>query len=100
MRYVATILIIFSMVADAEETASGDSYLCVPDKSTGFVFNKSTKLWDQTEFRLDDKKYLIKPTTEDQPEVYGNRHPNRFAYGVRELGGKFPFKYIDQGAFE
>ena len=35
------------------------SYLCIPETSAGFTFNKSQQKWVSTNFRVDGKKYLL-----------------------------------------
>ena len=39
---------------------SQDAYICIPTARTGFSMNLSTKKWEQTRFRIDDDKKILK----------------------------------------
>ena len=39
---------------------AADAYLCIPEKATGFAFNKANKQWDEAIFKLGNEKYLLK----------------------------------------
>ena len=52
-KYLLLLLTLGSSVVSAE------SYLCIPDRSTGFAYNKNTKIWYTTSFNVSDKKYLL-----------------------------------------
>ena len=52
---IVTIMAVFSHAAVA-----ADTYLCIPDKSTGFTFNKVTHQWGEARFGVDGKKYFLK----------------------------------------
>jgi hypothetical protein len=39
-----------------------DTYLCIPNKRTGFAYNASTKSWEQTGFRTGDTKKILRRT--------------------------------------
>jgi hypothetical protein len=54
-KIIGAILLSAATVAVAQ-----DAYLCVPSKITGFSYNSSTKLWEQTSFRIGDEKKLLK----------------------------------------
>ena len=49
------VLLVFSVAAGAQ----ADSYLCVADASTGFYFDKATKVWKQTSFNVSDRKFVV-----------------------------------------
>jgi len=51
------ITIIAFVISTAASGATG--YICIPDASTGFAFNKSTKNWHSTNFNVDNEKYLL-----------------------------------------
>jgi hypothetical protein len=55
-----------------------EQYLCIPDKNTGFKYNRSTKEWEYARF-VTDQKYIIAPSTDKQ-----------YSYMVTELGAKCP----------
>ena len=41
------------------ETKDPTTYLCIPDQSTGFNFDKQARRWVQTNFNVKDRKYLL-----------------------------------------
>ncbi len=84
MRFVTVLLLLGATAVLAQDTAKGKSYLCIADKSTGFTFNESTASWDQTNFRVDDNKYLVRPAKPDDDLVFASRET--FVYGVWRLG--------------
>jgi hypothetical protein len=49
--------------------ASADQYICVPDKATGFTYNKMTKHWDSTNFNTD-MKYVVAPAKPGESAAY------------------------------
>lgn len=44
------------------------SYLCVPETSAGFTFNKAQQKWISTNFRVDGKKYFLNKSTQGKWE--------------------------------
>ena len=53
--FVAAVLAVFGHAA-----AAADSYICSPEKSTGFTFNKGNRQWDMARFAVEGKKYFVK----------------------------------------
>jgi len=53
---MVVLLSAFSSISLGEDI----SYLCIPTKSTGFYYNKSSKEWTNTTFKVGDEKLLIK----------------------------------------
>ena len=53
--FFAAVLAVFGHAA-----AAADSYLCIPEKSTGFTFNKGNRQWDMARFAVEGKKYSVK----------------------------------------
>lgn len=39
---------------------SQEAYICMPSKKTGFVFNTSSKSWEQTNFKTSEEKKILK----------------------------------------
>jgi len=37
----------------------GESYLCIGDKATGFIYYKESNKWDTAKFDVSNNKYLI-----------------------------------------
>ena len=54
-RVVAAILMLLTEPANA-----ADTYLCIPDLSTGFAFDAKSQKWNPTHFSVSGKKYLLK----------------------------------------
>jgi hypothetical protein len=48
----------FSLGALVASIASAEQYLCVAEKSAGFVYDKRTGAWDTTRF-LANAKYVV-----------------------------------------
>lgn len=101
MRYLPLILILLAGSISAEDSNSGKSYICIPDKSTGFVFNEKTKSWDQTNFRVEDTKYIVRPATKDDSgNLSSGDKPLLYKYGVWELGDDSSTTYCMEGISE
>ena len=56
-----TIIIAILMTAGTPAIAA-DAYLCFPDMSTGFAFDKTSQKWHPANFNVSGKKYLLKRT--------------------------------------
>lgn len=70
------ILLIFSLFSFSSITWGEDiSYFCIPMKSTGFYYNKSTNEWTNTTFKINDHKKLIKKKgTSWEWSEFGDKH--------------------------
>lgn len=60
---IADFTLLFVMSFGSTTLAKAESYLCVEEQSTGYQFNKSRKIWQQTSFKPTGK-YLVKPNTD------------------------------------
>ena len=60
--FSAITLILCSLPVVANDSRT---FLCIPEATTGFVFNKTEGKWEQSMFDTSDKKYLIQASTED-----------------------------------
>ncbi len=59
--FFTKIVVIFSLLCFSSISFGEDiSYLCIPTKATGFYYNKSTKEWTNSTFKVGDEKLLIK----------------------------------------
>jgi hypothetical protein len=47
------------MLGNPASADAPSGYICIPDKSTGFAYDKTTHQWDYARFRVDGKKYLL-----------------------------------------
>jgi hypothetical protein len=57
----AKIVVLFSLLSFSSITWGEDiTYLCIATKSTGFYYDKSSKEWTNTTFKISDSKKLIK----------------------------------------
>jgi len=52
-----TILAIFFILVAS--IVHAEQYLCIADSAVGFSFNKTTKMWERTNFSINDFKYVI-----------------------------------------
>ena len=57
---VRRLLIAAIMAVFAHAAVAASAYVCTPDKSTGFTFNKATRQWDVARFAVEGKKYFVK----------------------------------------
>lgn len=62
-------------------SALSEQYLCVPDKATGFYYDKYTETWEYATFRTD-KRYVISPARDGEN-----------AYRFTKIGEKDPDGY-------
>ena len=64
------------------------NYLCIPEKSTGFVL-KDDK-WSQASFNVENEKYIIKKIEEEAKKEYEKDDIPYGEYGVYRFGEKYP----------
>ena len=85
--------IFLSTLVASTAIAEDKSYICVPDKSTGFKFNKPSKEWETTTFNVDDDKYLVRPTKDGDLGflIKGTK------YGVWVIGEDYAKAGCDEG---
>ncbi len=69
-------------------SAIAAQYLCIPDKSVGFRYNKATKTWDDVHFRTD-MHYVMAPA---QP---GSTPADR-VYSWTQVGKPYPDAYCTE----
>jgi hypothetical protein len=60
IRVLALAASVFAFLITVTAPALAEQYLCVPDKATGFAYNKTTNEWDVT--RLKTPQFVISPS--------------------------------------
>jgi hypothetical protein len=56
------LILAFALVMLSWRIASAqpnDAYVCIPDKATGFSFNRQARSWEYARFSVKDEKYLL-----------------------------------------
>lgn len=88
-KLIVTILLCmaFSVPAAAIQT---DAYICIPEKSTGFRYNKTTKTWEQVRFRITEK-YLVRRIKKNH---YRYRAGQRWV--VMNFGEEYGFAWAEK----
>jgi len=67
------IIILFSLSCFQLALAQ-DAYICIPISRTGFIFNESNKNWEQTKFKTnEDKKILKKNINKWDWRIFGKK---------------------------
>ena len=66
---------------------ASESYLCVGDMSTGFLYNKATKIWETARFK--EKSYVFKKETGENSKLW--------EWKVTGLGSDFIESYCEKG---
>ena len=97
MRYAALILIFLAGNLSADDSKDDNSYICVPDTVVGFAFSAATKTWERANFRVGDRKYIVRPTKEDDTNFIGRRGPFDEPYGVWKLDEDVAFLLCEEG---
>jgi hypothetical protein len=69
LAVIAHLLAVFTVTMPAR----AEQYLCVPDKATGFVYDKNTKQWKMT--KLKTSQFVISPSKD-----------KKAAYDVKDIG--------------
>jgi hypothetical protein len=86
---IAAVLLCCLLTAIA---SAGDSYICVADKATGFKYNKALDKWEIANFSVDDQKYIVRKTLDNDKlypwEVHktGDKYPMYCQYGFDKHG--------------
>ena len=47
------------------ESTYADSFVCVAERANGFVYDQENKTWQVSSFLVENKKYLVSPTNEN-----------------------------------
>lgn len=55
LRIISISLI--ATLASISDAAAQDAYLCIPDASTGFTFNKTSKAWEVARFTARNRRH-------------------------------------------
>lgn len=63
-RLLVSVLIVLLSTKAYAEKKDPDQFLCIADLATGFSFDKTTKTWESTNFRVDGQKYIVKKVSE------------------------------------
>jgi len=53
-----------------DSSKNNKTFLCVMDKSTGFVFEKEKQIWNVRNSRVDEQKFLLELNQKDQGTFY------------------------------
>jgi hypothetical protein len=71
---------------------SQDAYICIPTARTGFSVNPSTKKWEQTRFRIDDDKKILKKNKDKwEWRKFGDKYANSDCTNGGETNSKEGF---------
>jgi hypothetical protein len=60
-------VILIAVLSNSPALAKDDSYLCVAESAVGFSFNKTSKNWEQANFKAENK-YLVSKSSEASKE--------------------------------
>ena len=66
MKNLTTCLLFTILMLAFSVSAFGESYLCIPDKATGFGFEVGE--WSSTDFNVDNEKYILREQTPKEIE--------------------------------
>ena len=99
MNYAVLILILMLLAVGsaAQDSRGTPSFLCVPDKSVGFVFNAKTATWDKANFAVEGQKYIVRPMRSDDLNVLGIIGAGLTPYAVWEFGRDSPIAMCKGG---
>ena len=79
---ITILLLLNPLIAGAEQ------YLCVPDKATGFAYNKNSRTWEQANLTTN-RKYIVSKSDDE--------HFKRYAFVVIEIGQTIPRAICEKG---
>ena len=54
------VIIAATLAVSVPAQASAESWLCIPDMSAGFSFNKASQSWQHTKFNIQDERLIIR----------------------------------------
>ena len=95
MQYVVKLFFLCILFAWQPSAGQEDSFLCIADRSVGFVFDESNKSWKNAIFDIDDDKYIVRPASKDNDNLLMGAK-----YGVWEFGGsQIIASYLCQESF-
>jgi hypothetical protein len=61
---------------------SQEAYICLPSKKTGYIFNVSSKSWEQANFKTNEEKKILKKNgMKWEWRIFGEKH------GYSDCGG-------------
>jgi hypothetical protein len=53
------------LVLVLSKSTFADSFVCVPERANGFVYDQETKTWQVSSFSVENKSYLVSPADEN-----------------------------------
>jgi hypothetical protein len=80
------LILVFSAVVGQEKkygtkniASANKTFLCVMDKSTGFIFNKDIQAWEPHNFKVEDQKFILELDTRKRGIIYrfGSNYSHR-----------------------
>jgi len=77
------LLMVFAVHAAEAEDAS-ESYICIADQATGFLFNPAAREWNTTRFNVEHGRYRLKIYAAPEPQRVGS--PELIHGEVRQVG--------------
>ena len=90
-KYLAVLALFVS------QSSIADSYLCEAERASGFVYDQDSKTWETSGFSIEDRKYLV--TRTDQDDIF--IRALKYDYEIKKADSQHPIiqckavKYID-----
>jgi len=82
----ATIRWLPVLVLVLSESLYADSFVCVAERANGFVYDQEKKTWKVASFSVENKKYLVSPTDENDIFIKALKHD----YEIKDVSSTKP----------
>lgn len=63
-------LAIAAMLCPPPAASQGDSWLCIPDRATGFSFDEGSREWRSTNFRISNDRFVLRRAKGNEGKDY------------------------------
>ena len=80
IRWLTVLVLAFS------ESLYADSFVCVAERANGFVYDQENKTWEVASFSVENRKYLVSPTDEDDIFIKALKHD----YEIKDVSSTKP----------
>ena len=85
-KVTVTVKCLAVLVFVVSESTYADSFVCVAERANGFVYDQENKTWEVASFPVENKKYLVLPT--DENDIF--LRALRFDYEIKDASSPKP----------
>ncbi len=82
----ATIRCLAVLALILSQSTYADSFVCAAERASGFVYDQENKIWKVASFSVENRKYLVSPTDENDIFIKALKHD----YQIKDVSSTKP----------